>query len=82
MKVEILSQHMSQLASNRKVLPCIYLQSCACDVVEKLAAMNEASKDDDDIVNGSHDDDDAGADDSDFDIDTSTSSHVKEKVAA
>lgn len=52
------------------------------DVAEKLAAMNEASRDDDDIVNGSHDDDDAGAEDSDFDIDTSSSSRVKEKVAA
>ena len=52
------------------------------DIVEKLAAMNEASGDDDDIMNGSHDDDDAGADDSDFDINTSSSSHVKEKLAA
>ena len=50
------------------------------DIAEKLAAMNEASRDDDDIVNGSHDDDDAGADDSDFDIDTS--SPIKEKIPA
>lgn len=56
-------------------------------VAEKLAAMNEASRDDDDdVMNGSHDDDDdendAGADDSDIDMDTSASSPVKEKVAA
>jgi len=42
--------------------------------------MNEASRDDDEIMNGSHDD--AGADDSDFDMDTSSPHHLQEKVPA
>jgi len=44
--------------------------------------MNEASGDDDDdeVMNGSHDD--AGAEGSDFDMDTSSSHQTKEKVPA
>jgi len=37
--------------------------------------MNEASRDDDDVMNGSHDD-------SDFDMDATSPRRVKEKVPA
>ena len=54
----------------------VFVSVCVHAGAEKLAAMNKASlEDDDDIVNGSHED-------SDYDIDNSSSSPLKEKVAA